>query len=62
MRAVDVAATLLSHAAAVAFGCMVSLLWLRPDVPSLLLGLAMGVLVTVIGVLVVNLVKVSRGE
>lgn len=62
MRAVDIAAAILSHAAAMAFGCMAALLWLPPDVPSLLLGMAVGVLTLAIGLLALNLVRTAKGE
>lgn len=62
MRPADVLLLLFSHAAAMAFGCMAALLWLPPDVPSLLLGMAVGVLTLAIGLLALNLVRTAKRE
>lgn len=61
MSAGDWVLLTLSHSAAAAFGTMAALLWLPPDVPSLLLGMAVGVLTLAIGLLALNLVRTAKG-
>ena len=43
-------------------GMIASLFVLPPDAPSLLLGFALGVIVTIIGVQATNLARIARGE
>ena len=62
MRAADWALLACTHTAAVAFGCMAALLWLPPDGPSLLLGLVLGVTVSVVGFQLVSLAHAARGR